>query len=33
MVLFKLGYLGYIVVVPKLVLGFSWGRCLGRLFC
>ena len=29
MVLFKLGYLGYIVVVPKLVLGFSWGQMFG----
>ena len=25
----KLGYLGYIVVVPKLVLGLSWGQVLG----
>ena len=29
MLLFKLGYLGYIMVVPKLVLGFSWGQVFG----
>ena len=29
MALFKLGYFGYIVVLPKLILGFSWAQVFG----
>ena len=32
MVLFKFGYFGYIVVVPKMILGFSWGQVFGAFF-